>query len=551
MDTDYKVLYRKYRPKNFNEVVGQKFTVNMLKNAIINDKLSHAYIFTGPRGTGKTSTAKIFAKTINCEHVKDGIACGECETCKNINNNADIIEIDAASNNGVDEIRELINNVKIAPSFSKYKVYIIDEVHMLSQSAFNALLLTLEEPPAHIIFIFATTNIENVPITILSRCQRYDFKKIEEEDIINHLQLVCDKEKIEITEDAIKEIAYLSDGGLRDALSILNQLSTSNSSISLETVLENYGSVSLVQIKNIIQAILSNEYNTLKEIFDNLSKSSLDYKTFIKKMVDEMFSVAISSKNGGDNRTYSHLKNIVFELNDLINKINIHVDPFLLIFMILVNYISVEDSYEEKESAEKVEVTPKVIEKKSKEKMEEPVVNGFEKKLPVLENSLEDNEYINNLISVRINNCFAEADKKYLFDFKKKWNKFVNHQDLTESLKNFLIDCEIVLASPSINIAIHSQSSVAELFNQNLNEIEQKYKEIMEIPLKFVALSEENWNLEKKEYVKKIKAGDSYQLLEEPVMEQKKVEETPLDGLSSSSVDDIMNIFDASKLEIK
>ena len=289
MATDYKVLYRKYRPSSFDEVIGQKYTISMLKNAILNDKISHAYIFTGPRGTGKTSTAKIFAKTINCEHPKDGIPCGKCNSCLNIENNADIIEIDAASNTGVDEIRELINNVKIAPSFSKYKVYIIDEVHMLTQNAFNALLLTLEEPPSHIVFILATTNIESVPITILSRCQRYDFKKIDNEDLVIHLQQVCEKEDILINDEAIEEIVYLCEGGCRDALSILNQLSTSNSSIDLNVVLSNYGSVSLVQIKEIIQAFLDNNFNELQAIFTKIEKTSMDYKIFIKKMVDQLF----------------------------------------------------------------------------------------------------------------------------------------------------------------------------------------------------------------------------------------------------------------------
>src|SRR5574344_2967099 len=198
---EYKVLYRKYRPQDFDSVVGQENTTSLLKNAIKDSKISHAYIFTGPRGTGKTSTARIFAKAINCINPHDGNPCNECDFCKSFHNNPDLIEIDAASNNGVDEMRELINNIRIAPVSSKYKVYIIDEFHMLSTSAFNALLLTLEEPPANVVFILATTDIQNVPITVLSRCQRFDFKLISTNKIIERLKYVCNKEKINITDD--------------------------------------------------------------------------------------------------------------------------------------------------------------------------------------------------------------------------------------------------------------------------------------------------------------------------------------------------------------
>ena len=191
---DYKVFYRKYRPKNFNELIGQENIKEVLSNSIKLNKIAHAYIFTGPRGTGKTSTAKIFAKTLNCLHNENGISCDNCDRCKEYNESADIIEIDAASNNGVEEIRMLRDSVKIAPYNSKYKVYIIDEVHMLSNSAWNAFLKTLEEPPSHVIFILATTEINKIPDTVMSRCQRFDFSKIPNDLMQNHLKTIAEKE---------------------------------------------------------------------------------------------------------------------------------------------------------------------------------------------------------------------------------------------------------------------------------------------------------------------------------------------------------------------
>src|SRR5574344_1876839 len=210
----YKVLYRKYRPQDFNDLYGQESIKKILMDSIINNKIAHAYIFCGPRGTGKTSTAKLFAKTINCENPNNGIPCGKCNACLNYEDSPDIIEIDAASNNGVDEIRELRDNIKILPTFSKYKIYIIDEVHMLSQSAWNAFLKTLEEPPKHVIFILATTEIQKIPITVLSRCQRYTFKKITKDVIKQRLLTISKEEQIEISDEASDYIAELADGGL-------------------------------------------------------------------------------------------------------------------------------------------------------------------------------------------------------------------------------------------------------------------------------------------------------------------------------------------------
>ena len=213
---DYKVFYRKYRPKIFTELVGQESIKDVLINSIKTNKIAHAYIFTGPRGTGKTSTAKIFAKTLNCLHNENGISCDECDMCKTYNESADIIEIDAASNNGVEEIRNLRDSVKVAPYNSKYKVYIIDEVHMLSNSAWNAFLKTLEEPPSHVIFILATTEINKIPDTVMSRCQRFDFTKIPFEVMKQHLHKICQLEHIEIDNDALEEIVNISNGCLRE-----------------------------------------------------------------------------------------------------------------------------------------------------------------------------------------------------------------------------------------------------------------------------------------------------------------------------------------------
>ena len=255
----YQALYRKYRPKDFDSVVGQDSIIKTLKNSIINNNFSHAYMFFGPRGTGKTTVSKIFARNINCEKPKDGIACGKCDHCKvSFSKDCiDIIEIDAASNNGVDEIRELKNKISLVPSELKYKVYIIDEVHMLSIGAFNALLKTLEEPPEHAIFILATTDPQKVPETIISRCQCFSFKRISSEIIEDRLKFICKEEKIKIDDDVLKNIATLSDGGLRDALGSLDKLvSYTDEKITMEDFIEVNEIISDKQVNDFINNIL-------------------------------------------------------------------------------------------------------------------------------------------------------------------------------------------------------------------------------------------------------------------------------------------------------
>src|SRR5690554_2139387 len=269
----YVALYRTYRPKFFKDVFGQKVIVQTLQNALLNEKFAHAYLFSGPRGTGKTSAAKIVAKALNCLEAPVSEPCGQCDVCLGVDRGdiSDVIEIDAASNNGVDEIRDLRDKVKYAPSIAKYKVYIIDEVHMLTQAAFNALLKTLEEPPKYVVFILATTEVHKVPATILSRCQRFDFKNIDNKDIEDNLIKITKNEKLEITEDVIIAIAKQSEGGMRDALSLLDQvLSFSDSKITEDDVYLVSGGLSRRFINELLLLIHNKEpqktLNFLNEI---------------------------------------------------------------------------------------------------------------------------------------------------------------------------------------------------------------------------------------------------------------------------------------------
>ena len=284
----YQALYRKYRPKNLEDVVGQEIIVKILSNSIKNNKISHAYLFSGPRGTGKTSIAKLMAKIVNCSNLNGIDPCDKCESCLQFNskNNTDIIEIDAASNNGVDEIRELKNKINLVPTIGKYKVYIIDEVHMLTIGAFNALLKTLEEPPAHAIFILATTEIHKIPITILSRCQRLDFKKITNESLCERLKTICEKENIKYEEEALKQIANLCDGGMRDSISMLDKLAAyTNDNIKLNDVNEINGLITTEQINNLLNCIKNKQFKDIFDIIDDFNKNGKNFVKIIEEII--------------------------------------------------------------------------------------------------------------------------------------------------------------------------------------------------------------------------------------------------------------------------
>ena len=284
----YTALYRAFRPKTFQEVVGQEHIKTTLKNQIKSGRVGHAYLLNGTRGTGKTSIAKILARAVNCENLQDGEPCNECEICKAILDGSltDVVEMDAASNNSVEDIREIRNEVNFLPTRAKYRVYIIDEVHMLSTGAFNALLKTLEEPPEHVKFILATTEPQKIPATILSRCQRFDFKKISNENIEKRLKFVCEQNKINISDDALKLIAVLSEGAMRDALSILERcIQDGEDNINVDKIKDLVGIPKLTFVHNILKAIIEkNVENAINEI-DNVISEGKDITNFLWEMI--------------------------------------------------------------------------------------------------------------------------------------------------------------------------------------------------------------------------------------------------------------------------
>ena len=336
----YTALYRKFRPLTFGEMVGQEAITRTLKNQIIANRVGHAYLFNGGRGTGKTSAAKILARAVNCLNPKDGEPCNECEICKEALSGAltDIVEMDAASNNSVEDIRSIREEVNFLPTKAKYRVYIIDEVHMLSTGAFNALLKTLEEPPEHVKFILATTEPQKLPATILSRCQRFDFKRISNEDIIKRLKIVCEESKIEITEEALNIIAILSEGAMRDALSILERcVQDGDNKIDENKIRDLVGIPSTALVHDVIDSVFSYDIDKTLEAVDVILNEGKDIVNLLWEMIKYCKDVLVYKTAGklemyndeekakikdiADKTTKEQLINIIYELSELENDI--------------------------------------------------------------------------------------------------------------------------------------------------------------------------------------------------------------------------------------
>ncbi len=334
----YTALYRKFRPITFSELVGQEHITRTLRNQIMADRVGHAYLFNGGRGTGKTSSAKILARAINCLNPKDGEPCNECEICKGALNGSltDIVEMDAASNNSVEDIRSIREEVNFLPTKAKYRVYIIDEVHMLSPGAFNALLKTLEEPPEHVKFILATTEPQKLPATILSRCQRFDFKRISNEDIIKRLEIVCKESNIEITEGALKIISVLAEGAMRDALSILERcVQDGENKIDEDKIKDLVGIPKITFVHSIVDAIVEYDIDKALTSMDEILNQGKDLNNFLWEIIKYVKDVLIykssgkaelysedevtNIKNLSDKVTKEKLVNLIYELSNLEN----------------------------------------------------------------------------------------------------------------------------------------------------------------------------------------------------------------------------------------
>ena len=552
----YKVLYRKYRPDDFENVVGQEYTVSMLKKAIDTGKNAHAYIFTGPRGTGKTSSAKIFAKALNCENPVNGSPCNKCNSCLSFKESPDIIEIDAASNNGVDEIRELINNVKLVPSFSKYKVYIIDEVHMLTESAFNALLLTLEEPPSHVVFILATTDIQEVPITILSRCQRFDFKPISRKNIVDRLSFVCKEESIKVTDEALDEIALISAGGMRDALGMLDQLANDDTEISLDMVSSYFGSISSKKLDELLTAIENNDSDSLLTLLNDFRINGINYSVLVEKLIASLRKCAIDIKLGKSKHDFyfDDIYNMIFDLNECVCNINVNIDPYILIEIVLLKYINNSGNKNECKFEQNnflgnekgdfpgnTDVLGNKIESKSSKSKEKVDV----KPKKIVDKPKVINKDLINL-DIRINNCFVDCSKDDKVKLSKSWVDFMNYLIIKDrSLISLLADTEILAASSTYALISSKVDSTNDLINSSIISIEKYYGEYSGNDIKFAAINNDLWQKEVEKYRINVKNQIKYSYMDEPEVKVPEAEVVVSHETSTEDVaSDIFGSFD-------
>ncbi len=518
----YQALYRKYRPKTFDDVYGQQIVVQTLKNVIKNNKLTHAYLFVGPRGTGKTSIAKIFAKTINCLHPEDGLSCEKCDICisNNSNENVDIIEMDAASNNGVDEIREIRNHITLLPTVSKYKIYIIDEVHMLTTGAFNALLKTLEEPPEHIIFILATTEPHKIPLTIMSRCQSFEFKPIPVATIKERLKYICAQENINIDDKSLNLIAEESNGGLRDAVSMLDQLNAyADGNIKYEDVLLLNGRINDDEIEKFMTEMVNDDLNSVFTKIESWQEEGKNFiyicEDFIRFLRNELIKFKLENNSNivnliGENKTIE----VIMILNKISNDMKISKDKKVLFDVTIINITNI---LKNKQMFENNTYTSKniKIENKTPEKVEIKEEKPQTVEIPIKET--KNYTLYDELMNIRLNNTLGIADKKSKIEYENAVENLKNDISDLNKLKiiNLLDDTKITAGSKDGIILTTDSDNILHDLYDNMELLEESLESLLGKKVKVCILLDELWNKKRIIYVEKIKNKEKIDIIDE------------------------------------
>ena len=542
----YQALYRKYRPKTFDDVYGQQIVVQTLKNVIKNNKLTHAYLFVGPRGTGKTSIAKIFAKTINCLHPEDGLSCEKCDICvsNNLNENVDIIEMDAASNNGVDEIREIRNHITLLPTVSKYKIYIIDEVHMLTTGAFNALLKTLEEPPEHIIFILATTEPHKIPLTIMSRCQSFEFKPIPVTIIKERLKYICTKENINIDDKSLNLIAEESNGGLRDAVSMLDQLNAyADGNIKYEDVLLLNGRINDDEIEKFMTEMVNDDLNSVFTKIESWQEEGKNFiyicEDFIRFLRNELIKFKLENNSNivnliGENKTIE----VIMILNKIANDMKISKDKKVLFDVTIINITNI---LKNKQMFENNTYTSKniKIENKTPEKVEIKEEKPQTMEVPIKEK--KNYKLYDELMNIRLNNTLGIADKKSKIEYENAVENLKNDISDLNKLKiiNLLDDTKITAGSKDGIILTTDSDNILHDLYDNMELLEESLESLLGKKVKVCILLDELWNKKRIIYVEKIKNKEKIDIInEEDILNKIKL----LNTGEKSEFDDLLEI---------